>query len=320
MKNVLLIIVFIFGVGQIQAQVDVEVDSVLTEVIEEREETPLTIAEDSLKELAKVIMQNQKIEEREAASEKFMEGLVAALNLEGGFDYSFDSLFNISKIYPADSTFRIMTWQMYINKDEYKYFGLIQTNGETSKIHILEDYSSRMKRVKELELTANNWYGALYYNMREFKSKGKKMYLLFGFDAFEFFEKRKVIEVLSFDENGEPVFGAPVIQYPHQSRNQEPVMKTYHRFVINYSAEASISLNYNEDLEMVIFDHLIAMGSNFPNIPYVMVPDGSYEGLKLKKGKWVYVEKIFDHKYELNEYPRPRPVLDNDKGLFGKGK
>ncbi|MGK0388909.1 MAG: hypothetical protein ACI94Y_001642 [Maribacter sp.] len=280
------------------------------------EQTPLTIAEDSLKGWAKTFMTNRDVDVRTEAADKFVEGLYAALETPASFDYKFDSLFTVSQLYPADSTFRIMTWQLYIDKDEYKYFGIIQQRGDkekniSPKITRLNDFSGRMKNIEDKVLSAENWYGVLYYNIEPFKTKKGMKYALFGFDAYKFFEKRKLMEILSFDENREPIFGAPVIEYTIKRNNVPAKEAMFHRFMIEYSANASASINFNLDEEMILFDHLIPMSSSFPDVPYVMVPDGSYEGFKMKRGVWTYVEKVYDQ--ISDEAPRPSPVFDGKK-------
>lgn len=292
-----------------------------------RPETPLSKAEDSLKELAKTIMTNKDVDARVSASEAFMEELTAALELDGSYEFKFDSVRTILQLYPPDSTFRVMTWQLYVDKDEYKYFGIIQHQGNKkkgipSKFTVLEDFSGRMRKIEHKVLTAQNWYGALYYNIHPFRTKEGTKYALFGFDAYHFFEKRKIMEILSFDDDMEPIFGAPVIQYIIKKKDVPPREMLYNRFMIQYSSEASASINYNTDEEMILFDHLLPMSANFPNVEYVMVPDGSYEGFKYEKGLWTYVEKVYDHKYDINEFPVPVPVFKEGKkkDILGRSK
>jgi len=97
---------------------------------------------------------------------------------------------------------------------------------------------------------------------------------------------------------------------------------TTHRMIIKYSSESTIRLNYDPTLEMVIFDHVLPKKSPFPGQENTWLPDGSYEGYKLENGAWTHVEKVFEHKYEENEFPIPVPVLGEGskrkkKDLFG---
>lgn len=153
------------------------------------------------------------------------------------------------------------------------------------------------------------WYGALYYNLLPFDTKEGRKYLLFGFDGFTFFDKRKVLEVLSFDKDGNPQSGAAVFDQPGDPEAQ--------RIILEYFSEARVRLNWDEQYKMILLDHLIP----FPN-PYtggvMNIPDGSYDGLKLEKGRWKFIDKVFNDVME--EVPRPEPVLDAEKGknIFGK--
>ncbi len=298
-----------------------QVDSV--EVVE-REMTPLEAAEDQLKVMAKSVMTTFEQTPRLEAAELFVETFEQTLQMEGAFDYPFDSLTSVSMLYPSDSTFRIMTWQLYVDKDEYKYFGFIQHPGNPSKgvspkLDRLDDFSGRMRSIERKELNPQNWYGALYYGIKSFKTKQGTYYALFGFDAYQFFEKRKIMEILSFDENRNATFGAPFIQYIIKQKDVPPRELTYYRFMLQYSSEASVSINFDEDEDMILFDHLIPMNANYPGVEYVMVPDGSYEGFKYKKNMWTYVEKVYDQ--VLESAPRPAPVFNagkKKKDIFGR--
>ena len=130
---------------------------------------------------------------------------------------------------------------------------------------------------------------------------------MFGFDGFSFFEKRKVLDVLTFRENGDPLFGASVFNRPTPEK----------RLILQYSAEAPIRLNWDEQYQMILYDHLIPIPSPFGR-GLTMVPDGSYEGFKIEKGKLVYVEKVFN---DINlEVPEPEPVLEgrSNRDILGR--
>src|SRR5690606_10337143 len=100
-------------------------------------------------------------------------------------------------------------------------------------------------------LKPTNWYGALYYNLRQFDAPTGRQYLLFGFNGFSLFNKKKLVDVLHF-ENGEAVFGAPVFVQENTSTGEQTVRN---RLVLEYTAESSIRLNYDETYEQIMFDH-----------------------------------------------------------------
>jgi len=273
----------------------------------EEDEAFLAEMEDTLSLLAYAVINDSLEENRFGACREMIPRLVKALKVENSFHYPFEQLKSVSIQYPKDSTFRLFTWQLYVNKDEYRYYGAIQMNSPELKLYPLVDRSFNIQDEEHAVLAADEWYGSVYYNIKQVKGEEVMYYTLFGFDAFSFFRKRKIIDVLSFNEQGEPVFGAPVFV-----KEQGPVKS---RIIQQYSAEVSTRCNYDELLEMIIFDHLITLSGPHGEGP-VQYPDGSYEGYELKNGKWMHKEKVFDQ--VSDEAPRPAPILDHrTKDIFG---
>jgi hypothetical protein len=263
--------------------------------------------EDTLGLMAYFVINDSLPENRFAACHKLIPTLVSTLKTPNSFKYPFERLKSVSIMYPPDSSFRIFTWQLYVDKDEYRYYGAIQMNTKELKLFPLKDRSFEIQgNLEQLELTPEQWFGVVYYNIQQTDTKNGRYYLLFGFDGHEFFRKRKVLDVLTFKE-GLPVFGAPVFR--HESGKGEVSFRK--RRVIEYASAASIRLNYDPALGIIIYDHLISMpgedGEGLNNYP-----DGSYEGYKLEKtGLWHYVENVFTQTQD--EAPRPFPVLDTRK-------
>ena len=272
--------------------------------------------EDTLGLLSFLIVNDSLEENRFLAVKKMIPTLVKALKIKNSFDYPFERLKSISIQYPADSTFRIFTWQLYVNENDYRYYGAIQMNTEDLQLFPLIDRSAGIQEdLEQRTLSPDEWYGAVYYNLKQFDTPQGKKYLLFGYDGYQFFTKRKLIDVLSF-EQGKPVFGAPV--FVSQDPNTPQMAKS--RLVLTYSAAATINLNFNEHLEMILFDHLIRGQSGIPGQGPANLPDGSYEGYQIKDGAWVHVDKVFDQISE--EAPREEPLFDNKsrkkrKDIFG---
>lgn len=275
----------------------------------------LNAMEDTLAVLAYAVVNDSIEKERFASCKVLITQLVKALKTENSFHYPFDRLKSISILAPPDSSFRIFTWQLFVNDSTYRYYGAIQMNEPQLKLFPLIDRSFEMdKSAVYDQLSPDNWYGALYYNLRQFDTREGRKYLLFGYDAFEFFEKRKLIDVLSMDKTGKPVFGAAVFE--KTTDKPGPPVK---RMILEYSSEASVRLNWDEQYKMILFDHLISFPSPFGR-DMTAVPDGSYDGLKLEKGRWVFVDKVFNDSQD--KPPMPAPILDSRKGkdLMGKDK
>ncbi len=260
--------------------------------------------EDSLKILAKTVMEDTIAEVRIETAKLFKETLEDALKKPGSFAYPFDSLKTISIQQPPDNKFRIFTWQLCKDSDTFEYFGFIQMNdSKKPKVYALTDKSEKIRNPNQEVLTTRKWYGVLYYNIRPFtKRKKNKYYLVFGFNAHSYTERVKVLDVLYF-QNGRPKFGAPVLITQEEGRPQE----TAKRFIMKYAASSAATLNYNEELDMVVYDHLIMFGSPHQQEGITMMPDGSYHGFKYKKGKWYGIEKVFTQTQE--NAPVVRPTL-----------
>lgn len=272
-------------------------------------------AEQEIEALAVKVVTDSLVENRVAANKQLKAVLQKTLEQPTSFQYPFSEIQSLSIQMPADSAFRIFTWQLFVDNNTYQYGGLIQVNGETPKLFPLTDYSADIDSYDiEFEtLSAEEWYGALYYNVQEFDTLDQKKYLLFGFDGFQFFHKRKLVEVLSFDEEGTPVFGAPVFAKEIDGQPSE----TKNRLYAEYDASIAVRLNYDPNMEIIIQDHLMQMRGQYRGQGMVNVPDGSYEGYYFKEGMWRYKEKIFDLISE--EPPRPNPILTDDKRtIFGK--
>ncbi|MCB0517862.1 MAG: hypothetical protein H6577_24850 [Lewinellaceae bacterium] len=269
--------------------------------------------EDTLGLCGFLVITDSLPDERFAACKKMITTLVKALKTENSFHYPFERLKTVSILYPPDSTFRIFTWQLYVDVDDYRYYGAIQMNTKDLKLIPLIDRSAEVDAVENDILQPDKWYGALYYNIRQFDTSVGRKYLLFGFDGFSFFNKRKLIDVLNL-QDGKATFGAPVFVEEDSITGATTVRN---RIMKEYSAEASVRLNYDEAYNMIIFDHLTAMAGTSGQ-GMAMVPDGTYEGFIFQNGRWQWVDKIWNQ--TMDEAPRPEPVLDSGKDVFGKNK
>jgi hypothetical protein len=270
------------------------------------EKKELAKKEDSLKGLSKQIVfgSNPAISLR--ADSNFVRTFVRALKTRNSFYYPFDSV-AISKLYAPDSSFRIFTWQW--QKDEYVYLqrGAIQmrTADGSLKLFPLHDASMFTGKPEDSARTNNNWIGAIYYKIIQKQYNGKQYYTLLGFDDYSIASNKKWMDVLSF-QNGVPVFGGPFFSFKNDT-TKKPIQS---RFSIEYKKEAKTFFNYDEENDMVVFDHLISETEE-PSKKETLVPDGDYEGFKWMNGQWVHVDKVFNFKLKDGEFPIDEKLLDD---------
>lgn len=277
-----------------------------SQVISSADKKILRVKEDSLQQIARFMILDSLEVGRLLAYKDFVPVLLRALKVKNSFYYPFDSVLGISKLYAPDSSFRIITW--YIEIDDYRGYqkGLIQHNTKDGslKLNILFDNSEWADNKHSKICRDTNWIGAVYYNIIKTQHQGKNYYTLFGIDREGLRSQKKWIDVLSFDERKNPVFGGGF------SFKEDSVIKpTQSRFSIEYKKEARTYVNYEPELKLILFDHLISETEE-PEFPWTFVPDGDYEGFKWQNGQWVHVDKVFNYKLEDGQAPVGDQLLD----------
>lgn len=270
-----------------------------------------------LETLAHKVLRDTSRVMRDSAHAQLQTLWEQVLKEDGAFNHDFQ-VEGVSVIKSNDGQLRFFTWQLYQDKDHYKYGGFLQLKDGT--VFKLNDKAIDYNLPQFDRMSPKSWYGALYYSVRHFRNKnGKDMYLLFGYNAHSFFNRRKILDVLYFDDvSGKPYFGSPVIEI----KDGMGRMRVVHRMVLEYSAAVTVGLKYSEEKNMITYDHLV-LGSATPDGAPANIPDGSYEGLQLTDGIWKYVEEVFTENpyYGNDNPPMPAPVLDENsknKDIFGK--
>ncbi len=252
--------------------------------------------EDSLQTLEFRVFYSKKAADRFEANKQFIAYWASVLKEEKSIQYPFDSLKEVSRLLSPDKKFRIITWNIFKEDGTHAYFGFIQANNsktvkkglfkkETNtqyEVFPLVDKSATVKTPESYVADPSKWFGMLYYDIIK---SDDDYYTLLGWDGNEKLTQRKFIDVLSFKTDGTPVFGKDVFKMPG---------KFGKRIMFEYAAEVAMSLKYNDNRKQIIFSHLA------PNtLDPILIgqyqyygPDGSFDALTLKKGRWVYEPAI----------------------------
>jgi hypothetical protein len=274
----------------------------------------LAAKEDTLRLCARNLALDSLTAGRMIADSLFTRTLVRALQVKNSFYYPFDSVYGVSKMYAPDSSFRIFTWGIVYDDFYSRQRGAIQmkTRDGSLKLFPLRDVSEFTDKAEDSVRTRHNWIGAIYYNIIRTEDKGKKYYTLFGIDYNNIRSTKKWIEVLSFNEKNEPVFGGPFFSFAQDSIKKA----AQHRISVEYKKDARVLANFVEEVNMILVDHLVSE-SDEPEHKWTMVPDGDNEGFRWENGKWVHVDKAFDFKVDmtgadpyLGRPPVAEPILD----------
>lgn len=267
------------------------------------------IWEDSLIQLRDQVMNEPDETTRLAMNEDFMTLLEEVLQMPNSFKFAWDSVKNFSVLASPDNNFKIFTW--YVMKKDYSIdnFGFIQVYNEGRKKYVLfplYDKRGTIDYPKTMVGNHNRWYGAVYYTIIPVKTKDFTYYTLLGWNGNNIFTNQKIIEVLHFNKETIPVFGARIFKnYPERVS----------RVIFEYSKNAVLHLNYEHqqyavstgkmnpkthqpeyrtvDSPMIIFDELIPMEDRMQSIPAYMVPESSInQGFIEDNGKWVFMKSV----------------------------
>ena len=219
-------------------------------------------------------------------NDSILQTMTRILAFPGSFEYPFDSLSRIGNVRSPDHAFRIFTWNIPLSGFRNEYHGIIQMAPQkksSCRVFILRDQSRNLEDLIHSETGARDWPGVLYYQVLRNKAGREVVYTLLGFHFNDRFSDKKVIDALSFNKNGEPVFGRPVFQTEHGIQ---------YRVVFEYSGEVVMTLRYNPDLKMIVYDHLSPIEPELTGHPRYYAPDFSYDGYKWKGGMWVHQSDI----------------------------
>jgi len=287
----------------------------------------LKLMEDTLHRLSNDFIGDTTSEGRKKANYAFIPKFVKALKFNNSFYYPFDSFETVSKIYPPDSSFRIFTWQLYyttpvkipaklsktgrdtvFQKPAFRYYGVIQMRSNAIKIFPLYDAGDTLSYGTQQVLGHNNWWGQLYYKVIQNQAGSKTYYTLFGLEIGDEMVRRKIVDILTFDVQGNPKFGAPLFYFKRDADSLHYAKTdTLTRFFIEYKQKAGTILNYDTLLEMIVFDHVAPPNDKAKGATFSYVPDGTYEGFKWAGNRWNWVEKVFTFGINQNDNP-PVPV------------
>ncbi|MBC6995170.1 hypothetical protein QWY85_05570 [Neolewinella lacunae] len=275
----------------------------------------LVAAEAELRSLAYVMATDSSEEKRYTACKALITGLVEALKTPNSYQYDFPNLEGVKILADPNNSFRLFTWELFINSDEYRHFGAVQRNRKELDLTPLIDRGDALRENPEnVQLPADRWLGYVAYNIMPGGTyAGQDYYFVFGYDRYETYRRRKVLDVLSFNAAGKPVFGLPVfVTYTPEGL----LLADRQRLILEYAAESTVTLRFDPDLGNVVYENLILVpGGN--NEGPVFLPDGSYHALEYgEDGRWTEVDKIFTHTYE--EAPREAAKAPGGLDILGR--
>ncbi|HYW95898.1 MAG TPA: hypothetical protein VE870_09950 [Bacteroidales bacterium] len=226
---------------------------------------------------------------RDSLNNRIVQQFRTVLTSWDSFYYDWKQLKYAGIFRSGDNKVRVYTWFLESKNGQYSYYGFIQhLTGRKKKNQQVElfELHDHHTQIKNPETAANvdvsHWYGCIYYGIHAFKKRKKTWYVLFGYDFNSQYSRKKLLEVLTFDKDDNPVFGGNFV-LPE---------KTVKRFILEYSAEVVASLRYNDRLGMIVFDHTAPPEAIFKGSYRFYAPDGSYDGFRFDNGDFVFEKDV----------------------------
>lgn len=286
----------------------------------------MTYYEDSLKILLKTITFSQNDFDKYEANKRFLLIMEDALDYDRKLLYPFDSLKNLSKLLSPDKMFRIISWQIPKIDGTYEYFGFIQSFNPKQKKYIINqlvDKSIEIISPETQNLDAAHWFGALYYKIIITQSNSKLLYTLLGWNGNNPLSRKKIIEILYFRKNGEPVFGYQCF------RNYNKGCK---RIIFEYSAEVYMSLKYEKQSfiipknhkkkkelneVLIVFDRLVPIDESLTgNFQYYVPETNILDGFTFQDGKWLFVKDVNARNIKIKNKITPQEKRPQEMNLY----
>jgi hypothetical protein len=258
--------------------------------------------QDSLKQISHKMVNDSIEPERYNASYKLIKTLVNALKTPYSFNFPFDSVKAISIQLSPDKRFRIFSWHVMNNDGSYRYYGTIQTNKPDGKLELLPliDYTSVFKNPSDSITTNDKWFGAQYYKIITVLNNDPfPYYVLLGWKGNTVKSTKKIIEILYF-KDGKAYFGMPVFDGDQDNPGKK-------RIIFEYDRRASMFLNYEPQINTIVYDHLAPPDPKLKGKFELYGPDFSYDGFKLVNGRLKFVSDL-----ELKNNPTDQDDNFND--------
>ena len=256
-----------------------------------------------------VMINAESYSNRLRAHDKFSKLFKETLNSKGSWELNLEAIPFIHSLVSPDSLFKIYTFNLSDQKNITTEAGYIQLKSgqifELKATNYLDDLEYN-------QYSSDDWLSGIYYHIIPFTSDKKTKYILFSYSQPTEFQKRKVIEVLHFEED-KPIFGSEV--FVEKNGTARDIIKS--RRVYNYSADVAMVIQHDMDYNAIIIDHLMEVKSRIPgNSENTAVPDGTYTSYTLQDGNWMYRNMVFD---PTNDTPAEEAKEEKVKsGIFGQ--
>ncbi|MBK9636698.1 MAG: hypothetical protein IPO63_02365 [Bacteroidetes bacterium] len=226
---------------------------------------------------------------KDSLNQEFSRLLDSILFSPTGSSLSFYQVKSLSVAQDPSKKVKAITWMVSKkNGSEFQYFGYLITQLDPKNPSTITRLHQNKDLVRdELEFLkgdSSTWMGCIYYSVMAERYNKKDYFLLLGWAPQSMFTTRKMAEAISITPT-KINLGIPVIKAGGKAKT---------RLILEYNAQVSTSLKYNESKKMIVMDHLSSSDPRPESKGMFQLygPDLSYDGLKFEKGLWILQRDI----------------------------
>lgn len=252
-----------------------------------------------------IVINADDVEHRQRAQGDLLENIDRFLNTSDSYTASLDSIPWLYVVKGED--FRLVSWQLRISDEEYAYSAFLQW---ADRYVYFKDKRPFINGAEYTTYTPDAWYGAAYYKIIPFQRDKKTYYILLGYNAENSLMNTKVVDVLDLTGD-EPRLGVPVFV-----GSGEPLS----RLLVRYADIAPARVQFDENLNGVLIDHVSAVPGAGPGGESLPIPDGSLDAWIYKKGDWEFIEEVYDVQMKDPLMTRERKNKVEEKDILGRPK
>jgi hypothetical protein len=199
------------------------------------------------------------------------------------FTHKFTNLKYLGQVGSDNSQLKLLTWNLLLESSKSRYFCyFIRRSGKKNLVSKLEGRYQDESIRSDTTYSEKDWYGALYYDIKDVKKDKQIYWVLLGIDFGNPSITRKVIDILSFTPDGKIILGKKLFVTGAITKYRE---------VLEYSSEAVISLKFLND-KSIVFDHLVPVSPSLKGKKEYYGPDYSYDAYNLEKGIWRFKSDV----------------------------
>lgn len=238
-----------------------------------------------LEELFDRLITNYEDTNRLRINDSINQILERYVKSENVFTHRFTNLRYLGQITSPDSLIKIITWNLVLENEPGKYFSYIIRKQEQSKENLIYKLTAQYSDkpvAADTTYSAVNWYGALYYDLRPFTIGNKLYWVLLGIDYGNAEISRKIIDIISFTDDGSIVFGKNCFV--------DGNMKKY-RAVFEYASNAMMTLRFRSGTS-IVFDHLVPFSPSQKDDRQFYGPDYSVDAYNFADGLWKFTLNV----------------------------